>query len=338
MPPRARRGATTTDLVLGIDIGATKVIAALVDRRGRVVVESDRRVHRNDGPAGVARAVLAGVADCRPAEHGGVLSAGVAVAAQVDTDRGVVLYAPNLRWRNVALADRLRRTLDVPVLLENDVRAATWGEWYDGAGRGCANLACLFVGTGVGGGFVVDGRLLSGAAHATGEVGHLIVETGGRRCHCPGRGCLEAYASGWAIGELAREAIRSDPDGGAELVRRAGGIGRVTATTVTSGARDGDRLARRLMDDAGEYLGAGAVSVVNAFNPARLLLGGGVVEGWPDLVRRVASAVRAGAQPPAARSVVVGRTRLGPHAPVVGVARLARARVRRAGRRRAGPR
>jgi glucokinase len=315
-------------LYAGIDIGATKVLCGLVDARGRVVVRSDRRVHRNDGPKGVVAAVLDELASFGPALRS-VVGAGVAVAGQVDARRGVVLYAPNLRWRNEPLGPRLAHELHVPVTLENDVRAATWGEWKHGGARGVDNLVCVYVGTGVGGGLVVDGHLLRGAVGAAGEIGHLTVVAGGRKCTCPNRGCLEAYVAGWAIAERAREAIRAAPEEGEALVQRAGSARRVDAATVTAAARDGDPLSVGLMQETGRILGAGAVGLVNSLNPDRLLLGGGMLEGWPDLVRQVREAVRWGAQPPAARAVRVARARLGPMASVVGAAWIARAAAQR---------
>lgn len=313
-------------LCLGIDIGATKVLAGLVDSRGRIVARSDRRVHQNEGPTHVIGAVLDEVRALGP-EASRVVAAGVAVAAQVDPARGTVLYAPNLRWRNVPLGPRLARALGVPVAVENDARAATWGEWKHGAGRGRSDLICMVVGTGVGGGLVVDGRLLGGAVHAAGEIGHMTVVAGGRKCSCPNRGCLEAYVSGWAIGQRAREAARADPRASAGLRALAGSLARIDAAAVTRAARAGDRFSEQLMHATGEWLGAGAVALVNVLDPAHLVLGGGVVEGWPPLVAQVRRAVRSGAQPPAARAVSVGRGKLGSLAQVVGAAWLARDRV-----------
>lgn len=307
------------------------MVAGLVDARGRLEAESDRVVHRNDGPRGVLASVLAAVAELEP-DGGRPSAVGVAVAAQVDPGTGVVLYAPNLRWRNVPLGPWLARALALPVTLENDVRAATWGEWRHGRFAREGNLACLYIGTGVGGGFVVDGGLLGGACHAAGEVGHITLVAGGRKCSCPHRGCLEAYVGGWAVGARAREAVRADRRLGAALVERAGGLHRVTASTVTALARSKDPLSVRLMEETADWLGAGAVSIVNAFNPAVLLLGGGLVEGYPALIPRVRRAVARGAQPPAARVVRVARVHLGPMSPVIGAA--ARARDRGA----AGPR
>ncbi len=319
-------GRGDPDLFLGIDIGATKVLAGLVDARGRIVARSDRRVHRNDGPAHVLAAVLEEVRALGP-EVAHARGAGVAVAAQVDPRRGTVLYAPNLRWRNVPLGPRLERALGLPVVVENDARSATWGEWKHGAGGGGSDLICIVVGTGVGGGLVVDGRLLGGSVHAAGEVGHMTIVAGGRKCSCPNRGCLEAYVSGWAIGQRAREAVRADPTGGAALRASAGSVSGIDAGAVTRAARAGDRFSIDLMNATGVWLGAGVVALVNVLNPARVVLGGGVVEGWPNLVGQVRNAVRRGAQPPAARAVRIGRGKLGSLAQVVGAAWLARDRA-----------
>ncbi len=323
--------------MLGIDLGATKVVAGLVSPEGKVTAEADRRVHRNDGPRGVL-ATLLEVAQGLAQEGRRVDAVGVAVAAQVDSESGRVLYAPNLRWRDVPLGAWLARRLAVPVLLENDVRSATWGEWRHGGHEGIGNLACLYVGTGVGGGFVVDGRLLGGACQAAGEVGHLTVVAEGRKCSCPNRGCLEAYVGGWAIGARAREEARAHPREAAAMLERAGGLRQLDATVVTALARERDPAAHRLMEETGTWLAAGAVSIVNAFNPERLLLGGGVLEGYPDLARSVARAVARRAQPPAAAAVRVGRVRLGAWGPVIGAASRVRDRLEARGPHGGAPR
>ncbi len=244
------------------------------------------------------------------------------MAAQVDPLRGWVRHAPNLVWRNFALGPALSRRLDLPVRVFNDARAATYAEWTLGAGIGCKDLFCLMVGTGVGGSAVVGGRLLAGGTNAAGEVGHLPIVSGGRACHCPGAGCLEAYAGGWAIAERTREAVRAEPEAGRALVAAAGSVEAIRAETVFRRARAGDRLAQRLVAETERYLADGAVGVVNAFNPTLLVLAGGVISGRPQFVRVVARAVRARCQPPAA-DVRVVRARLGDLAPAIGAAALA---------------
>ena len=308
--------------LLGIDLGATKVVALLLDERGRIVRRSGRFTHSNDGPEGVISTVVRAVRVCVPEGAPPPRSAGIAVAAQVDPRTGMVGHAPNLRWRNVPLGPRLARSLGFPVRVYNDARAATYAEWTRGAGAGCADVFCLVIGTGVGGSAVVGGRLLDGGTHAAGEVGHIPIVSGGRRCTCPGSGCFEAYVGGWAIAERAQEAVREHPGSGTALIQTAGGLESIRAVHVFAAARGGDPLALRLVAETERFLEDGAVGVVNAFNPTRLVLAGGVFAGQPKLVRVVARAVKARCQPPAAVVRVV-RARFGEDAPAVGAAALA---------------
>ena len=329
-------------LVLGIDLGATKVVSALVAADGRIVYEGGRHVHANDGPSGVLRSVLESVANCmKEAPRFRPHVVGVAVAAQVEPRTGTVIHAPNLGWRDVSLAQQLSERLDgVPVVVLNDARAATLGEWKLGAGRGSDDLFCMILGTGIGGSAVVGGRLLEGGTHALGEVGHLTVVSGGRKCHCPNSGCLEAYVGGWAIAERAQEAVRFDPEAGASLVARAGSVASITARTVFDADRAGDALAGRIVRETERLLADGAVSVANAFNPSTFVLGGGLVAGRPEFTAVVQAAIRSRCQPPAATARVTV-ARFGEHAPLVGAAEAARAsltpeRGPRRGRRSSG--
>ncbi|MGA8275950.1 MAG: ROK family protein [Thermoplasmata archaeon] len=322
LSPKSRTRRPYGGLTLGLDLGATKVRAVLVDRTGRVIRSSGRLAHSNDGPANVIKAVVRAARRCLPEGGDALRGAGIAVAAQVDPATGRVRHAPNLRWKNVPLGRILTHELGVQVRVFNDARAATYAEWTRGAGVGCEDLFCLVVGTGVGGSAVVGGRLLEGGTHAAGEVGHLPIVSGGRRCHCPGRGCFEAYVGGWAIAERAREAVRADPRAGRALLLKARGMPGIRAETVFETADAGDPLARRLVTETERYLGDGAVGVVNAFNPSLLILAGGVITGRPELVRGVARAVKQRCQPPAA-GVRVVRARFGELAPALGAAALA---------------
>jgi glucokinase len=314
------------DLALGIDLGATKVISALVDPAGHIVRESGRHLHANDGPGGVIATVVRSARACLEPEGEMPRAVGIAVAAQVDPRTGTVVHAPNLGWRDVPLARRLADDLGGKVSVVNDARAATFAEWQFGAGIGEANLFCLFLGTGVGGSAVFDGRLIEGGTHAAGEVGHITIVSGGRRCHCPNWGCFEAYVGGRAIGERAREAVQADPNAGARLVGRAGSEEAITAQTLFQEYRTGDPLSRRLVRETERYLTDGAVSVVNAFNPNLLILGGGLIAGMPEFVPAVEAAVRARCQPPAAFARVV-RARFAEAAPMIGAAALARGQL-----------
>jgi len=313
----------SSDLVLGIDLGATKVVSAIVGRDGTIVHHSGRHLHANDGPGGVIATVVRSARACLDVSAEPPRAVGVGVAAQVDPRTGSVIHSPNLAWRDVALGRRLADELGLPVYVVNDARAATYAEWKHGAGTGTNDLFCLFLDTGIGGSAVFDGRLIEGGSHAAGEVGHLTIVSGGRRCHCPNWGCFEAYVGGWAIGERARDAVRENFELGAALREQAGSADAITAQTVFQAYRQGDPLARRLVRETERYLTDGAVSIVNAFNPSLLILGGGLVSGMPEFVPAVESAVRARCQPPSAGARVLA-AKLGEEAPVVGAASLAR--------------
>ena len=315
--------STAAGLALGIDVGGTKVEVALVDGSGAVVASCRLPTEPERGARDVVRRIAAAVREAFGSELGGARGAGAAIAGQIDA-AGVVVGAPNLGWTREPLGAELTAALSLPVQVENDVRAAALAEWRYGAGRGCTDVVVVFVGTGIGGGIVAGGRLLDGVGGFAGEVGHTTLVADGRPCHCRNHGCLEAYAGGWAIGERAQEAAGTDPAAGAALVALAGGdVAAVTAETVAAARSRGDPLARRLVEETGAYLGAGLVGVVNALNPARVILGGGVIEGLPELVAAAEAVVRARALPAAAAGVSMVHAALGEQAPVIGAASLA---------------
>jgi glucokinase len=314
---------------IGIDLGGTKVEVAAVDVNGRIL----RRLKRPTDVAGGPEAIIAEIAGMvRQLEETTLPSApvglGVGVAGQITAAGGVVRFAPNLNWREVALEDRLRQALDLPVVVANDVRAATWGEWLHGAGQGAEDLICMFIGTGIGGGVVSGGRMLSGCTNTAGELGHITVDIDGPQCSCGNRGCLEALAGGWAIARRAREAIRDAPPAGKALFEAAGleeavGLEAIDTKVVAAAAQAGDPLARLLVNEVARALIAGTVGLVNAFNPCRLILGGGVMQGLPELLDRIAQGIRTSALNAASEGLEVLPAKLQNDAGVVGAATLA---------------
>jgi glucokinase len=322
----SRDPAPTSPLYVGADIGGTKIGMALLDSEGALVEE--HHSHPTDaaeGPEAVLERIARCFADCFAAHRGRIARLGIGVAGQVDAASGAVLFAPNLKWKDVPVAGWLHSALGIPVVVTNDVRAATWGEWAAGAGRGSSDIVVVFVGTGIGGGVVSGGQMLTGASNTFGELGHVPVEVEGRSCRCGGRGCVEAYAGGWAIGERARELVASDAARGAGILRHAGAAEAITAATVTAAYRAGDRAAHALIDDVALHLGTAATGFVNTLNPSRLILGGGVIEALPELVGVVETFVRRAALPAATARLEVLRAALGRAAPAIGAAALARA-------------
>lgn len=309
---------------IGIDLGGTKLEAAYVDELGRV----RQRVRKPTNVKGGAAAIIEDVIGCMWAlrENAEIppVGVGVGVAGQVDKESGRVRFAPNLEWRDVPLQEELQKSIGLPVIVTNDVRAATWGEWLYGAGRGCDDILCMFVGTGIGGGVVSGGHMLAGCNNTAGEIGHITVDLNGPPCSCGNRGCLEALAGGWAISRIAREMIEADSEEGRLMLEMAGGrLEEINVQTVARAVRGGDPLARQLMDGVVEALVAGASTLVNAFNPCRLILGGGVITGVPELIGRIDKGLRELALSAACSSLMVIPAGLRTDAGVIGAAALA---------------
>ncbi|MDP2471295.1 MAG: ROK family protein [Candidatus Palauibacterales bacterium] len=312
---------SAAELAVGVDLGGTKIQAALVDAAGRVLASHRLETDVEAGPSKVTEDVARCVRACAP-DFSKIVTVGVGVAGQVARESGRVYSAPNLRWTDFPLRERLERDLGVPVAVENDVRAIAWGEWKHGAGRAIDDLIVMFVGTGVGGGVVSGGRMLTGDLGIAGELGHMTLVAGGRPCTCGNHGCLEAYAGGWAIAERAREAAQADPEAGRELLTRSEKEP-LTARVVSEAAEWGDPLAKSLLEETGSYLGRAMVGLVHIFNPRRIVLGGGVIDGNPDLVAQVEAVIRDQAIAVATERLEVRRSKLGQQAGVIGSATLA---------------
>lgn len=316
---------------IGVDVGGTKLEVAEVDSLGHVRRCVRQRTDIPSGPAGVIGAMTAAIRQLLEAAEIPVRAIGVGIAGQIEPDSGMVQFAPNLGWREVPLQAELSASLNLPTFVTNDVRAATWSEWAYGAGRGADDVVCLFIGTGIGGGVVSAGRMLLGAGNIAGELGHVTVDYDGPLCHCGNRGCLEALAGGWAIARDAQAAVAAEPAAGAVLLKAAGGDPRaLTAQIVAQVAHQGDPLAQRLVEHLGDALAAGCVGLVNALNPSRLILGGGVIDGLPELLDRVSRGIEEHALPTAKLNLQVLPARLQKDAVAIGAAALAYAMVAQA--------
>jgi glucokinase len=246
----------------------------------------------------------------------------VACAGQIDPATGAVIYAPNLGWRDVPLAARLAEIFRLPVVVENDVRAAAWGEFVDGAGEREASLVAVFVGTGVGSGAVLDGKLWRGAGNAAGEVGHTQVVPEGLPCRCGRHGCLEQYVSGSGFQRRLAAAMQARRP--SRLVDVCDGdASRLTALDVYTAAMDGDALAHELWSDAVRFLTMATANYVTLLNPRVLVMGGGVIETVSALFDAVAEAVPRLTTILAGRSLRIERARLGDLSGLIGAAALA---------------
>ena len=309
-------------ITLGVDLGGTKINVGLIDANGQPLSVNASKVPESKDPDMVIEAISAGAEECLSKSGQKAQALGIGVAAQVDQE-GVVRTSPNLGWRNVPLKKKLEQKLGLPVYMTNDVRAATWGEWKYGAGKGINDLVLLFVGTGVGGGVVTGGKILTGCSNIGGELGHMTIVHNGRKCRCPNKGCLEAYVGGWAIAERVQEAIQTMSVEGKTILTLAGSVNYVTSIILNQAYRRGDLLARVLVQETGRYLATGIINIVNIFNPCRVILGGGVIEGIPELISIAKDIVSADALEPAIESLQIVKSSLGSNAAVIGAATLA---------------
>ncbi|HEX4382901.1 MAG TPA: ROK family protein [Myxococcales bacterium] len=327
------------ELYVGVDLGGTNVRAAVIDMDGHVLGQEKHRLLSREPPQ-VAEAVVraaktaCGAAGLPFAEMKGM---GIGIAAMLESGTGMVLNAPNLGWKNVPFLKLLQaRAGKLPLNIANDLSVAAWGEREAGAGRGVDDLVVVLVGSGVGAGIIMGGKLQEGASGVAGEFGHILVHPGGRNCGCGQRGCLEAYAGGhnlaaWARDDLrialaaARAAGQKYPAVGRKLLEAVGEPDKVTAAAMERAAHEGDELSRRLLDEAGNLLGVALANLVTVLNPALLLLGGGVLNGSPRMMRAATAGIDAHASKAARAALRIGEPHLGDHAGVVGAALLARA-------------
>lgn len=264
-------------LTVGVDVGGTKIAAAVIDEDGSLVEET-----RRDTPAADSQRILAAILDAisdLTARHR-IEAVGISAAGFVDEKRATILFAPNLVWRDEPLREEVQRGCGLPTIVENDANAAAWGEFRFGATRSERDLrtvAFLTIGTGLGGGLIVGGELFRGGFGVGGEVGHLRVVPNGHRCGCGNRGCWEQYASGSALVREAREFAGSGSPRASRLLELAGGRAEsIEGHMVSAAASEGDPLARELIEDLGRWLGEGIATLAAVLDPAVVVVGGGV--------------------------------------------------------------
>lgn len=313
-------------MLIGIDAGGTGIKYGLVRSTGEVVHFNKRPTEAQFGPDHV----IERIAECieilsnhAQTMNQPILAIGIGFAGPLDLVNGVVIEAPNLPgWTRIPLRDRLQERFRLPVVLENDANAAVYGEWWCGVGKGYKNMVGLTLGTGIGGGLIIDGRLYRGQIGAAGEIGHMVIDPNGPKCACGNQGCLEAFASGSAITRRAREAI--DAGQSSQLITLANGdLSKLTAKMVHDAQKTGDALATRLMLETARYLGIAIASLINVFNPDIVSLSGGVANAGEDLFAPLRAEAGARAFKQSFEGAQILQARLTDNAGVVGAAGVA---------------
>jgi glucokinase len=314
-----------TTLTIGVDIGGTKVAAGVVDEDGAIIAMTRRETPADD-PMKTADVIADAVRELL-ATHA-VTAIGLGAAGFVDAARSTVMFAPNLAWRDEPLRAAIEERLGLPAIVENDANAAAWAEARFGAGRGEDYVVVLTVGTGIGGGIVVGGKLMRGRYGVAAEIGHLNIVPDGRRCGCGLQGCWEQYASGRALVQEAHEQAIASPVLARDLLQRAGGEpGGITGPIVTQAAQAGDVAALQCFDEVGRWLGRGMAQLAAILDPGVFVIGGGVSEAGDLLLEPAKRAYRkhltARGHHPTAD---VRLAEMGGEAGIVGAADLARQR------------
>ncbi len=315
-------------LSIGIDIGGTKVLGALVDTSGTVTLEKRIPSPAQD-PDQMVEVVASLITELADAAGQELEAVGVAAAGFIDATGSTVLYAPNLKWRNEPLRERLEQRTKLAVVIENDANAAGWAEFRFGAGQGTKDMAMLTLGTGVGGAIISDGQLRRGGFGIAGELGHIRVVRDGRPCGCGRKGCVEQYASGTALLNAAKALVASNDPAAAMLAELSPSAEQLTGQHIAQALLAGDSGARALIEDLGQYLGEAMGSITAALDPEVYVIGGGLSEAGELVLEPIRRSFEAEVPANGFRPVakVVGAT-FSNQAGVIGAADLARQSLR----------
>ena len=309
---------------IGIDVGGTNVKIALVDGEGKIIYSNSVPTYAQMGYEYTVNNIKQAIKDLMKetnTEAKDIQGIGFDFPGQVDCKTGVVKNAPNIPgWVNVPIAQMIEDEFHIPTRIDNDVRCAALGELKFGAGRGCENFVCITVGTGIGSGLVINGKVVRGAANAAGEIGHIKLQMeDGPLCGCGDSGCLEAFASGPSIVAMAQEYLKG---GKSAKFRELAGDGEITPYIVAKAAEASDPVAKRIFEKMGYYIGMGLTSVINLLNPEKIIIGGGVAECGDLLLDPIRRTINDRAMKVQREAVEIVPAELGNSAGVIGASML----------------
>lgn len=308
------------EIVLAADLGGTNLRMAAIDRDGQILYRTKRETPRGERAEDVVRAMVESANDCREAvqAQGEVKAMATAVPAVVNVEQGTMVSPPNLRALDgFRLTAALEHNLNLPVILENDANAAAVGEAWLGAAQGFQSLICFTIGTGIGGGIIVNNKLWRGATGTAAELGHICVEPFGVPCGCGGRGCVEQYASATAVVRIARELEQQYP----RTILKD--VSRLTASEVYEAGKQGDELALEVFRQQGFYLGIVTAGLVNSLNPEVFVIAGGGAAGWDLFMPHLREEIRSRSYRELPERTKILRAALGDDAGILGAAKLA---------------
>ncbi len=312
--------------IVGVDLGGTNIVVGAMSADGlHHFAMRSLPTNAELGADGVADRIVGAIegvildtiAETDSARKD-FIGVGIGAPGPLDREKGLVVVAPNLGWKNFPLRDRVSERLRLPVTLDNDANCATVGEWWQGAARGGTNVVGMTIGTGIGGGLILGGKLFHGVSDVAGEIGHTTIDLNGRHCKCGNYGCLEAYASGPAIATRAREVLVREETASLLPSIVGGRLEEITAETVYKAAQQGDAVASEIVRDTARYLGAGIANLLNILNVDVVVVAGGVTQAGDALFTPLRAEVRRRAFRPAVDSARIVPGELPGTAGVVG--------------------
>jgi len=315
------------EYVVGVDLGGTKILAGIFDRQleclGRIKISTKSERGPDAVIERIARCVREAVDEC-DLELKRVRGIGVGAPGAVDPEEGKVIFAPNLGWENLSLKKALQKELDLPVFVENDCNICTLGVHEKELKSKPRSLVGIFIGTGIGAGLILDGRLYSGFNRTAGEIGHMVLEVGGPKCGCGNRGCFDAFASRTAIFRKIQTAVKEGQK--TVLTTMLGDdLADLRSSDLRKAIRRGDQFVERIVEEAAEYTGVAVANVINLFNPEMVVLGGGVIDQLEsEMMAIIAETARDYALPGTAKGIEIVASHLGDDAGITGGAVLAR--------------
>lgn len=308
-------------VVIGVDLGGTNLRTAILSPDGSILDRHKEATHAADGWEKVVARLIENIKQQRAVavrQGFDVAAVGVGAPGVIQADKGIVVKSPNFPdWNNLPLKDQLEKALGTPVFLENDANAAALGEQWRGAGRGIRSMILLTLGTGVGGGIILDNKIWHGADGMAGEIGHMTLIPDGRPCTCGNTGCLEMYSSARGIVQSFLEAQGKEANGISD------GLKQISSEQVYEAAGAGNEIAVRVMKDMGRMLGIGIASLINIFNPERIVIGGGVKDAWPLFIGSTREEIMKRAFAVPAQRTEIVPSQLGDDAGMVGAAAVA---------------
>lgn len=321
----------TRNYLVGVDLGGTKILAGVFDSKLQPVGATKFSTKAQRGPDAVlervARCVSDAIDEC-DLDVKQISAVGIGAPGAVDPEHGEVIFAPNLGWKDIAVVKSLEKRLDIPVFLENDCHICMLGIYEQELKSKPKNVVGIFIGTGIGGGLIIDGEPFTGANHTAGELGHMVIDVNGPKCNCGNKGCFEVFASRLAIFRAIQSAIKNGDK--SELTQMLGeDLKDLRSGDIRKAIRRGDKVVEKIVEEAAEYTGIAVANLVNLLNPEVVVLGGGVIEALGDeMMPAITKSAKSHIMPGLFKNVEIIASKLGDNAGITGAAVLARDKTR----------